>query len=386
MSKPNALQCRDVRKSFLLEDRVSAWRILFGVGGGERFHALKGVTLDVPKGQFVGLLGRNGAGKSTLLRTIGGVYAPDSGVVVLSGDMSGIYELGLTGNEHLTGRAFAHRWLEVFSSRDDSRTELVEDILDFSELGESFDRPIRTYSSGMKSRLFFAMATARKSHVYIIDEVLSVGDEYFQNKCWRRIRQRLGGGASGLIATHDWSAIMRLCPSSYIIDSGEISAQGPSSQMVREYLQLSPDSFAEGAKFAATTPETVAARALEDFRLRVDIDATIDVPLYFGAAVEVFVAGYGWEHVLHGEPREIGRGPGRLSVEVSIPRLPLNGGAYSLGLFLSLKQPGGSLTALDARSWTFGQGIDLVVEGPVSSAAARWPVAWLQADAVKEPQ
>ena len=140
----SALECRNIAKSFLLNDAVTVWRILFNRVRGKRFHALRNVTIDVPKGQFVGLLGRNGSGKSTLLRTIGGVYAPDSGVTVVNGDMSTIYELGLTGNEHLTGRSFSRRWFDVFSARGQKRKALIEDVLDFSELGEAFDRPIRS--------------------------------------------------------------------------------------------------------------------------------------------------------------------------------------------------------------------------------------------------
>ncbi len=372
----NTLECRDVSKSFLLQDMTSVWRILLGTGGGKRFQALDKVTIDVPKGQFVGVLGRNGAGKSTLLRTIGGVYAPDSGIVVVNGDMSALYELGITGNDHLTGRGFANRWFDVYASRTEKRRDLIEDVHDFAELEEAFDRPIRTYSAGMKARLFFALATARKSKIYIIDEVLSVGDEYFQNKCWRRIRQRLSGGASGIIATHDWSAILRLCPKSYIIEKGSVIAHGASPGVVKKYLGLTTESFGTGATFDPAPPQILAARSLENFEIDVDIYATEACSLVFGASVEVFEAGFGWEHVLHADNQPIGVGPGRMKLRLQIPRLPLKGGDYSLAIFLSkVDARTGALTALDVRSWTYNEGLTLRVEGEMTGGAVRWPLS-----------
>ncbi len=367
------LECRNVWKSFQLQDKASAWRIVLGGKSARQFEALKNVSIDAPKGRFVGLLGKNGAGKSTLLRTIGGVYAPDSGVVVVNGDMSALYELGITGNDHLTGRGFAHRWFDVYSSVGERRKALIADVWQFSELGEAFDRPIRTYSSGMKARLFFALATARKSKIYIIDEVLSVGDEYFQNKCWRRIRQRLAGGASGIIATHDWSAVLRLCETAYIIDRGRITGRGPSSEIAQRYLGLGETVFAEGARFDADIPKLINARSLEDFALEVGVTASEECTLHFGASVETFEAGTGWEHVLHADNQPIGVGPGSFRVSLSIPKLPLKGGDYSLCLFLS-KAGSDGLVPLQVYSWTHGEGLILRVDGAPDGGSVRWPL------------
>ena len=341
---------------------------------GRKFHALSNVTIQVPKGQFVGVLGRNGAGKSTLLRTIGGVYAPDSGVVVVNGDMSALYELGLTGNEHLTGAGFARRWFEVFGTKGKKRKLLISEVADFSELGDAFERPIRSYSAGMKARLYFALATARQSEVYVIDEVLSVGDEYFQNKCWRRLRQRLSNGASGVIATHDWSAILRLCPQSFIIEKGVSIASGPSPGIVRQYLGLSTEDFGTGAKFFPEPPKVVHANALEDFTLELGVRATEKLDLSMSAAVEVFVPGFGWEHVLHSDPQPIGVGPGDFMAKLRVPRLPLKKGEYSLAIFLSANGEDGRQVPLDVRSWTYGEGLSLVVDGADSIGAIRSPL------------
>jgi lipopolysaccharide transport system ATP-binding protein len=371
LSPPLSLKCERVSRSFIIEDRITAWRILMRPTHGRKFQALSNVTIQVPKGQFVGVLGRNGAGKSTLLRTIGGVYAPDSGVVVVNGDMSALYELGLTGNEHLTGAGFARRWFEVFGTSGKKRKLLISEVADFSELGDAFERPIRSYSAGMKARLYFALATARQSEVYVIDEVLSVGDEYFQNKCWRRLRQRLSNGASGIIATHDWSAILRLCPQSFIIDKGVSVANGPSPGIVRQYLGLSTENFGTGAKFFPEPPAVIHANALEDFTLELGVQATEKLDLSMSAAVEVFVPGFGWEHVLHSDPQPIGVGPGDFVAQLRIPQLPLKKGEYSLAIFISANGEDGRRVLLDVRSWTYGEGLSLIVDGADSIGAIR---------------
>lgn len=369
-----AIVCRDLTKSFLLEHAGALAAILFGGRDTARFTALKEVSVAARAGEFVGVLGHNGAGKSTLLRIIGGVYAPDAGTVTLDGDLAAIYELGITGNDLLTGRQFATRWFEVFGARGRSRAEVIAEAHDFSELAEAFDRPIRGYSAGMKARLFFALATALPADVYVIDEVLAVGDEYFQNKCWRRLRERLAEGAGGIIATHDWTAILRLCPRSVILDHGRIAAEGPSPEMVRRYLKLDVAAFAEGARFTGL-PAEVTASALRDLTLAVDVEATGDGEWLFGLAIERFIAGSGWEHVLHADPAVIGAGPGRFRATVTFPHLPLPEGDYALALFLSRREGAGPAQVVDARSWTYGNGLALRVAGEASRGAIRRPIA-----------
>jgi lipopolysaccharide transport system ATP-binding protein len=377
MIKRPILTSRNVSKSFIVQDKTNVWRVVFNVAGKRRFHALRDVSIDVPKGEFVGLLGRNGAGKSTLLRTLGGVYAPDSGVTSISGDVAAIYEMGLAGNDHLTGEGLSKRWFDIFSRPGEKRKALVEDVHEFSELEDVFHRPIRTYSTGQRARLYFALATARQADVYLIDEVLAVGDEYFQNKCWRRIRQRLSGGAGGIIATHDWTAILRLCRTSYIIEHGATVASGPSARMVKQYLQLSDNLFEPGARFDEDLPARVQAKSLEDFTFVVPVDAQDTIDLAFGAAVEVFVPSFGWEHVLHLDPQPVARGPGRLNLVLKIPKLPLKKGEYALGLFLNRINADGSFSAMDVRSWTTNESLILDVDGDLSGGAIHHPLALL---------
>jgi lipopolysaccharide transport system ATP-binding protein len=353
----------------------SLWRILRNDPSLERFTALDGVDLDVPSGQFVGLLGRNGAGKSTLLRVIGGVHAPDSGRVLVDGEMAALYELGIGGNEHLHGRDFARRWFGIVGTGERPMEELLAEAHEFSELSDAIDRPIRTYSSGMKARLFFAVATALPAAVYVIDELLSVGDEYFQHKCWRRLRERLAGGASGLLATHDWTAILKLCRTSCIIQKGKIVDRGDSPTMVRHYLGIGTDDLQPGAKFAPTLPRVFEARSLSPFFAEIDIDVTEPGQALFGLSVERFLTGHGWEHVLHADLRPVSSGTGRQRVAVEFDQLRLPAGEYIFGLFLKLRAPDGNERATDVRAWTHGNPLTLVVRGEERDGAVRLPLS-----------
>ncbi len=211
---PNAvaLRCTNVEKTFAVQREQRVWRILFGSqrdAKGPVIHALRDISMEVPRGKIVGILGRNGAGKSTLLRLLGQVYSPTSGHIEIFGQVAGLFELGGMGNPNLTGREYAVRYLQFMGAAKRDLDGILDDIADFSELGEAFDQRIRTYSSGMGARLYFAVATVHQHEIYLIDELLSVGDEHFQAKCWQRMRLRLLNGASGVLVTHDWTAIIK---------------------------------------------------------------------------------------------------------------------------------------------------------------------------------
>ncbi len=168
-----AVICYGVSKAFELLENASGWRFAFGIRHrGERFQALEGISFDVPRGEFVGILGLNGAGKSMLLRVMGGIYHPDRGRVRVRGDLSGLYEIGTTGQAELTGREHARRFLRIGGVRGAELARLIDEAQQFSELDARFDDCIVTFSSGMVARLYFAVATARQHEVYLIDEIL----------------------------------------------------------------------------------------------------------------------------------------------------------------------------------------------------------------------
>ena len=349
---------------------------------GESVQALDDISFTVPRGEFVGILGRNGAGKSTLLRIIGGIYHPDRGHVRIRGDLSGLYEIGMVGNVELTGREYARRFLQISGTGGAELRRLIDEVQEFSELDDRFDDYVVTYSSGMTARLYFAVATAQQHEVYLIDEVLAVGDSHFQAKCWRRIRDRLGQGASGVLVTHDWSAILKLCRTAYIIDRGRTVFSGPAERVVRRYLDPDRDGVeppSDIARFEDGVPQQVAWFAGEDSRLVLPVCIMRPRPVCFRATIQRMGVGLGWEIVLMSRHAAlIGETPGRYTVELTVPKLPLAPGRYVLTVALMLEptpdQP--ERIGLDRRNWLSGDGIELTVRGNPSDAALLLPMEW----------
>jgi len=373
--------CKDVVKTFAVRDAQFAWRVLFGLAPhGKQVHALSGVSLLVPKGKIVGILGRNGAGKSTLLRVIGGVSAPSSGLIRLGGDVASLFELGGLGTRFITGREYARRFLELQGADIPEISRLTSEIADFAELGAYFDRRIVTYSSGMAARLYFSTATARQSQIYLIDEVLTVGDAHFAAKCWARLRSRLAKGASGLLVTHDWSAALKLCEESHVLNGGRIVRSGRTDRVVVEYLDL-PKPPAAGARFLLSTEETFHVESGADAELRIPLEVNLPLEFFFAYSVELMRIGFGWEVMLLSDFLPIEAALGRHEVVLRIPRLPLAPGHYVLNLFLSARASGQTteparLEPCDVRSWTYGNGLTLSVSGPSVAGVVRLPVSW----------
>jgi lipopolysaccharide transport system ATP-binding protein len=383
MSGAVAITCQGLSKSFALVDQGSAWRLAIGAGSGiAMFDALRDVSLEVPKGQFVGILGRNGAGKSTLLRTMGGVYTADRGRVTINGSLSGLYELGLAGNPQLTGRQYADRLLTIngFGRRD--RAMMVADIHEFSELGDRFDDAILTYSAGMGARLFFAAATAGRYQVYLLDEVLSVGDQHFQAKCWRRLRDRVAQGASGVLVTHDWAAILRVCATTHVLDRGQIAFSGPAQRAVSIYLygRTARETYEPGiARFTERPTSPVVVQAGDD--LRVPLAAVVERPAEVAlvGVIERLQPGYGWETALMSRaPVKLAQQPGRYKIDFYVPRLPLEPGSYQISVHLVMldSELSGRRRLLDGLSFLNGDSIPLQVEQGAHAQGLTLPTSW----------
>lgn len=372
-SKETALCCSQVSKEFYLVDNHLNWRIVFHNNKHLNvFSALKNIDLEVPKGKFVGILGRNGAGKSTLLRILGGVYAPTNGIVKVNGEITGLFEMGGFGNNRLTGRAYANRFLDIYGIKKSARQKLIHNICDFSELGEDFFKPIYTYSSGMSARLFFATATELQHEIYLVDELLSVGDAYFQAKCWKRLRDRFSTGSSGILVTHDWSAVLKLCEYSYILDKGEIVAHGASEKIVQEYLNL-PLPSKEYAEIL-TAPYEYVFSSGKDCTIRFDILLKQPTQVVVSYSIDLFRPGHGWELILLNEDFvEITNTIGINHCQIKIKQLPLVAGDYYLNLFIQSLDSTLSPSKMDARSWTYGNGIKIKVVGASCNAATVLP-------------
>jgi len=200
-------------------------------------RALDNLTFDVPSGATLGVIGHNGAGKSTLLRIAAGILQPSEGVATMRGEIAPIIELGtgfefeLSGRENIffNGALLGHSWGDM--------NERVNEIIDFSELGEFIDHPIRTYSTGMVVRLAFAIATTVDPSILLLDEVLSVGDQRFQTKCNRRMMDFRERGVTTVLVSHSLSAIKKICTSCLWLDRGKVRAFGPVDEVSDEYFE-----------------------------------------------------------------------------------------------------------------------------------------------------
>ena len=203
----------------------------------ERFWAVRNISFEIRPGKMVGIIGANGAGKSTLLRTIGGVYRPDEGSVIVRGRIGALLDLGTGFHPELTGR---ENILINGVISGLTRKEVLaqyDSIIDFAELKDFIDSPLRAYSTGMQLRLAFAVATQIKPDILLIDEVLAVGDYSFQQKCLERIHQFKSRGCTILLVSHDLDAIRRLCDEAIWLRSGEMAGQAPAEIITEQYLE-----------------------------------------------------------------------------------------------------------------------------------------------------
>ena len=237
------LTVRDVGKYFRQYSR--RWAQLWEVLTGQRMHrahwVFQGLNFEVQPGEAVGLVGRNGAGKSTLLKLLTGVQEPDTGSIERRGRVSAILELGVGFHPEFTGRDNA-RQTALVQGLDEAQVDaLMPAIEAFAEIGEYFDQPVHTYSSGMQMRLAFSVATAVQPDLLIVDEALAVGDAYFQHKCYERIRTMRDGGAAILLVSHDPSSIRSLCSRAILLHEGRLLEDGPPALVLETYnLLLAP--------------------------------------------------------------------------------------------------------------------------------------------------
>jgi ABC-type polysaccharide/polyol phosphate transport system ATPase subunit len=245
MSKNNhPIQFEDVVQSFrVIQERQDTLRGVFTRIRQRRttyheFEAVKHVSFQISKGEVVGIIGRNGSGKSTILKLVAGVYTPTSGRVEVHGSIAPLIELGAGFHHELTGREniLLNGLLLGLSKRQVQEREAK--IIEFAELGEFIDSPIKQYSSGMYMRLAFSVATEVDPDVLIVDEILGVGDGGFREKCLERIRQFRNSGKTILMVSHDMGTMRSFCSRLFLVHHGELVAEGEPSRIVNRYQEL----------------------------------------------------------------------------------------------------------------------------------------------------
>jgi len=234
------LSVKNLNKNFRVYQRPRHW-VWEKLSLGQRvFHkdirALREVSFELEKGRCLGLIGKNGAGKSTLLRIIAGISPPGSGDITVAGKTASLLELGSGFHPEFTGRENLRLNGMIAGFEPSELEQKVESMSAFSELGEFIELPVRTYSDGMYLRLGFSLAQALEPDLFLIDEALAVGDEYFRAKCLRRMLEFKEQGKSLLIASHDLTMVRGLCDCGLYLRQGEVRKSGPAGEVIECYL------------------------------------------------------------------------------------------------------------------------------------------------------
>ena len=199
---------------------------------------IRNISLEIKQGEVLGIIGRNGSGKSTLLKVMAGVFPPDTGKIATRGSVSLLAGVGVGFHKELTGRENAYLYGALMGRTTSQIDALIGEIQEFAELKHHFDRPIRTYSSGMKSRLGISVATAFKPDLLLIDEVLGVGDASFRKKSEERVKEMINQSGSVIIVSHSMALLKSICNNIIIIEDGKIAEEGEPDLIIQSYSNL----------------------------------------------------------------------------------------------------------------------------------------------------
>ncbi|WP_342024105.1 ABC transporter ATP-binding protein [Arthrobacter citreus] len=233
-----AIEVRNVSKEFVLRHTRSikeafVWFVKGRKGDlSEKFFALKDVSLEVKQGESVALLGLNGSGKSTLLKQISGVMLPDTGTVGTRGRVAGLIEVGAGFHPDLSGRDNVFLNGAILGMSEAEIHEKFDSIVEFSEIGQFIDTEVKFYSSGMYLRLAFSVAVHTDPEVFLVDEILAVGDEPFQKKCIAKIRDLAEEGKTLVVVSHDLDLVAKICERGVLLEHGRVVMDAPVAQVV----------------------------------------------------------------------------------------------------------------------------------------------------------
>ena len=210
---------------------------LFSRNRKEKREVLKGINLNIKEGEVVALIGTNGSGKSTLLKLLTKIIYPNKGKIETEGKLTSLLELGAGFHPDFSGRENIYFNASIFGLTRKEIDDRLEDIIEFSELRDFIDNPVRTYSSGMYMRLAFSVAINVDADILLIDEILSVGDEHFQNKCFEKMLELKKQGKTMVFVTHNMNSVKKLCDRAVWLYQGKIKMDGNTKEVVDEYIK-----------------------------------------------------------------------------------------------------------------------------------------------------
>ena len=352
----NAIAVEGLGKKFrLMQDRN--WTLKATLLAGHRtryeeFWALRDVSFEIPTGETFGIVGGNGSGKSTLLKVLAGILRADEGSAVARGRLSALLELGAGFHPELTGRenVYLNGSILGFTSRE--IRNLFDDIVEFAELEQFIDEPVRNYSSGMYMRLGFSVAIHVEPEILLVDEILAVGDLTFQKRCLDRFARLRDEGRTIVVVSHDLDMIGRLCDSSVWINKGELASVGSSSSVLEDFishdensdvnvsdqshqLRLKPDDLVKSLELVDVNGHSMSSTASGQpalIRVRYDADkagepVTVALGLYRADGTHV-------SSINSGATTSAGNDVGVIEVDYEMSSLPVQSGTYEISIAL----------------------------------------------------
>lgn len=248
MNDDIAIKVHDLHKYFdLAENKYTSIKQLVINAGKknrkQRQKVLDGISFEIKKGEFFGIVGRNGSGKSTLLKLLAGVYTPDEGSIIVNGGLTPFIELGVGFNPELTGRDNVYLSASLLGFTRKQVDEIYDEIVEFSELHDHMDKKLKNYSSGMQVRLAFSIAVKAKNDILIFDEVLAVGDEAFQRKCMRIFEEYRREKQTVILVTHSMDTVRDLCTRALMLSDGKIELIGTVKKVAKAYSRSNAESI-----------------------------------------------------------------------------------------------------------------------------------------------
>lgn len=237
----NAIEVKDLKIRYRCVNKLSIRKSLFKLKKSkvETFEAIHGISFDVQEGEIMGIIGKNGSGKSTLLRAMAGIFSPDEGTIDLHGHTVSLLSIGVGFQKKLTGRENIILSGMLLGFSEKQVREKMDEIIEFSELGDFIDKPVKTYSSGMYSKLAFSITAVLKTEIMLIDEVLSVGDAKFKKKSYKKMKELITDSKrTVIIVSHSSDTIRKLCNTVLWLHDGNIKMQGSVDKVLPLYEEF----------------------------------------------------------------------------------------------------------------------------------------------------
>lgn len=241
MKPGNAIEVEDLKITYKCVKSLSLRKSFFQLKKSklEVVEALKGISFDVKKGEILGIVGKNGSGKSTLLKAIAGIFSPDEGSIDLETDSVSLLSIGVGFQKQLSGRENIILSGMLLGFSEQQVRDKMDEIIEFAGLGKFIDMPVKTYSSGMHSKLAFSITAVLETDIMLIDEVLSVGDAKFKKKSYKKMRELImDENRTVVIVSHSTETLEKLCTSLLWLHEGEIRMQGPTDQVLEKYNEF----------------------------------------------------------------------------------------------------------------------------------------------------